>query len=165
MLADVYKVFCFQKFVDNSQQCVAFTPQANFPANNFHWRWRWWDQIQAIFLNLFYFSFCYYGLPLRSRRPRLAFLPLGGFLYGFSTSTRNWDHSGSAERSRPYKRWEIKKIFCFLKMNSFWIFKILFGNNICYKEKSTLKLQIWYKIQQRKKCSSFKFEPQFRFNM
>ena len=35
-----------------------FTPQANFPANdlNFHWRWRrWWDQIQAIFLNLFSF--------------------------------------------------------------------------------------------------------------
>ena len=22
---------------------------------NFHWRWRWWDWIQAIFLNLFYF--------------------------------------------------------------------------------------------------------------
>ena len=45
------------KFVDNTQQCFAFTPQANFPANNlnFHWRWRWWDWIQAIFLNLFYF--------------------------------------------------------------------------------------------------------------
>ena len=30
---------------------------ANFLANNlnFHWRWRWWDQIQAIFLKLFYF--------------------------------------------------------------------------------------------------------------
>ena len=26
--------FCFQKFVDNSQQCFAFTPQANFPAHN-----------------------------------------------------------------------------------------------------------------------------------
>ena len=24
---------------------------------NFHWRWMWWDQIQAIFLNLFYFTF------------------------------------------------------------------------------------------------------------
>ena len=33
-------------------------PQVNFPANelNFHWRRRWWDQIQAIFLNLFYFT-------------------------------------------------------------------------------------------------------------
>ena len=24
--------FCIQKFVDNAQQCFAFTPQANFPA-------------------------------------------------------------------------------------------------------------------------------------
>ena len=49
------KVFCFQKFVDNAQQCFAFTPQANCPAHNlnFHWRWRWWDQIQAIFLENF----------------------------------------------------------------------------------------------------------------
>ena len=30
-----------------------------FPAHNlnFHWRWRWWDQIQATFQNLFYFNF------------------------------------------------------------------------------------------------------------
>ena len=30
-----------------------------FPVNslNFNWRWSWWDQIQAIFLNLFYFIF------------------------------------------------------------------------------------------------------------
>ena len=34
------------------------SPQVNFPANNlnFHWRKRWWDRIQAIFLNLFYFT-------------------------------------------------------------------------------------------------------------
>ena len=32
--------------------------QVNFPINslNFHWRWKWWDQIQAILLNLFYFT-------------------------------------------------------------------------------------------------------------
>ena len=32
-------------------QIIAFTHQANFPAHNlnFHWRWRWWDQIQATF--------------------------------------------------------------------------------------------------------------------
>ena len=31
---------------------------ANFPANNlnFLWRWRWWDQIQTIFLKRFYFT-------------------------------------------------------------------------------------------------------------
>ena len=46
------------KFVDIPQQCFALFPQVNFPANNlnFHWRWRWWDQIQAIFLNLSYFT-------------------------------------------------------------------------------------------------------------
>ena len=40
-----------KKFVDNAQQCFAFTPQANFPTNdlNVHWRWRWLDQIQATF--------------------------------------------------------------------------------------------------------------------
>ena len=45
------QTFCFRKFVDNVQQCFVFTPQANFPAHNlnFHWRWRWWDRIQAIF--------------------------------------------------------------------------------------------------------------------
>jgi hypothetical protein len=42
------QTLCIKKFVDNSQQCFAFTHQANFPAHNlnFHWRWRW---IQAIF--------------------------------------------------------------------------------------------------------------------
>ena len=28
------KIFFFQKFVNNTQQCFAFTPQANFPAHN-----------------------------------------------------------------------------------------------------------------------------------
>ena len=37
------QILCFQKFVDNTQQCFAFTPRANFPAHNlnFHWRRRW----------------------------------------------------------------------------------------------------------------------------
>ena len=44
-------------FVDNAQQCFAFTPQANFPTHNlnFHCEGET-DQIQAIFLNLFYFT-------------------------------------------------------------------------------------------------------------
>ena len=52
--------FCFQKFVVSAQQYFAFTTQVNFPANNlnFRWRQRWWDRIQAIFLNLFYFISC-----------------------------------------------------------------------------------------------------------
>ena len=34
------QTLCFQKFVDNAQQCFAFTPQANFPTHNFQWRWK-----------------------------------------------------------------------------------------------------------------------------
>ena len=36
-----------KKFVDNAQQCYAFTPQANFSTHNlnFHWNWRWWNWI------------------------------------------------------------------------------------------------------------------------
>ena len=43
------KSFCFQKFVDNVSQCFVFTHWANFPTHilSFHWRWRWWDWIQA----------------------------------------------------------------------------------------------------------------------
>ena len=46
-----------KKFVVITQQCFALLPQVNFPTyySNFHWRWRWWDQMQTIFLNLFYF--------------------------------------------------------------------------------------------------------------
>ena len=30
--------FLFKKFVDNSQQCFAFTPQANFPTHNLNFQ-------------------------------------------------------------------------------------------------------------------------------
>ena len=48
LLSDVKKL-CFKKFV--AQQCFAFTPQANILTHNlsFHWKWRWWDWIQATF--------------------------------------------------------------------------------------------------------------------
>ena len=38
----------------------------HFPVDNLncHWRWRWWDRIQAIFLNLFYFT--QYSVKLRN---------------------------------------------------------------------------------------------------
>ena len=34
-----HQTFCSQKYIDNAQQCLAFTSQANFPAHilNFHW--------------------------------------------------------------------------------------------------------------------------------
>ena len=39
-------------------QCFALLPQVTIHANdlNFHWRWGWWDRIQAIFVNLLYFK-------------------------------------------------------------------------------------------------------------
>ena len=36
--------FCFQ-----SQQCFAFTPQANFFAHNLNFHWRWWNWLQVPF--------------------------------------------------------------------------------------------------------------------
>ena len=39
-------------------QCFVLSAQVNFLFHtlNFHWRWRWCNRIQAIFLNLFYFT-------------------------------------------------------------------------------------------------------------
>ena len=45
-------------------KCFAFTPQANFPAHNlnFHWRWMWLGPMQATFLNIFYSKYeCIFG--------------------------------------------------------------------------------------------------------
>ena len=52
------KTLKYKKFVDITRQCFASIRQVNFPSNNlnFHWRWRWWDLIQAIFFNLLYFN-------------------------------------------------------------------------------------------------------------
>ena len=49
--------FWKQRVCRITQQCFSLLLQVYFPDNNlnFHWRWRWWDQIQAIFLNLYYF--------------------------------------------------------------------------------------------------------------
>ena len=46
------------KLLKTKSLLTSLSSQVNFPANNlkFHWRWRWWDLIQAIFLNLSYFA-------------------------------------------------------------------------------------------------------------
>ena len=48
----------------------ALLPQVNVPANNLTFRWSWWDQIQAIFLNLFYFndSFLNFRVTLKTKK-------------------------------------------------------------------------------------------------
>ena len=48
--------FWNKKIVDITQQCLASSPQVNFHTNNLNFYWRWRDQIQAIFLNVFYFK-------------------------------------------------------------------------------------------------------------
>ena len=40
----------FAAFLENTT-----LPQGNFPGNDLNFHWRWWDQIQAISLNFFYF--------------------------------------------------------------------------------------------------------------
>ena len=83
--------FFFQKFVDNDQQCFAFIPQANFTAHNlnFHWRWRWWDEIQTIFLNLFYFNLNLTASALRSDKPTIFFKIILRFVFNQNTNLRD----------------------------------------------------------------------------
>ena len=38
---------------DITKQCFALSPQVNFPANNLNFHWRWLDQIQTVFSNLY----------------------------------------------------------------------------------------------------------------
>jgi hypothetical protein len=40
LLGDINKKNCFQNFVDNHQQCFAFTLQTNFPAHNLNFHSR-----------------------------------------------------------------------------------------------------------------------------
>ena len=65
--------FCFYFFrqniaVDDAQQCFAFTPQANFPAHNLNFHWRWWVwnlflhylwriEIRHLWYSCFFFKF------------------------------------------------------------------------------------------------------------
>ena len=46
----MFSIFYFQKFVDNAQQCFAFTPQANFPLII-------WIFIEGYLLRSFYFTY------------------------------------------------------------------------------------------------------------
>ena len=109
------------KFVDNAQQCFALTTQANFPANNlnFHWRWRWLDQIQATFSTL-PCNIWYLG----------AFLDvIYGRMYSFSLYVNHNGEIGVRERLK----W------------SFWpssTFEIQMSATFCEKEKHRKSLGI-----------------------
>ena len=49
-------IFIFKSLLTTSSNALPFTPKAKFPAHNLNFHWRWWDGIQPIFLNLFYFG-------------------------------------------------------------------------------------------------------------
>ena len=51
-----YKCKTLLSIVNIIEQCFALLPQGNFSANNLNFHWRWWDWLQAIVLNLFYFN-------------------------------------------------------------------------------------------------------------
>ena len=56
--------FCQQTFENKyvvcwhhpARFCLITSSKLFHPYFNFHWSWIWWDVIQAIFLNLFYFN-------------------------------------------------------------------------------------------------------------
>ena len=60
MLGDANKLFvlkvCWHCQLDNDQHCFAFTRQANIPAHNLNFHWRWWDWIQDTLKNLCCFT-------------------------------------------------------------------------------------------------------------
>ena len=89
------QTFEYKKFIDINQQCFALFPQVNFPTNNlnFHLSWSWWYQIQAIFLNLFYFKWKI-NLPKRFKKSVSPW-----------TSTNNYSFWGQSSA-------RIQKYFC-----------------------------------------------------
>ena len=96
--------WCQQTF---ENKCFAFTPQANFPAHNlnFHWRWRWWDRIQAIFLNIFYFKIDY----IQPNEPilNLTWIPVSAMLARCSFGRARepaWRMSGSGWTSVNWRQ-------------------------------------------------------------
>ena len=111
MLGDVNKKICFRKFVDN-----ALLPQANFPTHNlnFHWRRRWWDWIQAIFLNFFYFTH-------QSCNVKICWLTHK--VQKTSQQTCSWNQTSNPETTNPKCfswKWVCYPIFKELQIGLFW---------------------------------------------
>jgi hypothetical protein len=58
LLVDVNKLSVFKRLLTMPTNVLPLHLKQTFPPIVwiFHWRWRWWDQLQATFLNLFYFK-------------------------------------------------------------------------------------------------------------
>ena len=57
--------------------CLITSSKLSHNNLNFHWSWRWWDRIHAIFLNLFYFTLHSQSLPSLAILRNLSFHPGG----------------------------------------------------------------------------------------
>ena len=86
-----------------TQQCFALLPQMNFPADNLnlHERWRWRDQIQAIFLNFFYFT----------RLEKRKFMIFGSFQKQKRKMMTAWMEKNHAFLFWQFFRWQRKYLF------------------------------------------------------
>ena len=69
--------FLFSKVCWQQPAMFAFISQRNFSPNilNVHWRWKWWDPIPAIFLDIFYFSKLLMLHNIERGREALVFIP------------------------------------------------------------------------------------------
>ena len=112
--------FCFQKFVVIPQQCFALLPQVNFPTNNLNFHRSWLDQIQAIFLNIFYFIYFLskFRPPYKLKCCGSLFIQLNleFFFLSFSVSTLWW----CLEKGGIRGVWCFDSIFERIQENQLW---------------------------------------------
>ena len=104
------------------------TPQANIPAHklSFHWRWRWWDRIQATFKNLFYFKVNWLWQMDRLRFS-ISCLWLQGLKKPVPLSIYTWFLQFSSLKYRVWWTWFLVYVF------QTWILHATAGRKIQFK--------------------------------
>ena len=143
-----------------------------FPVNNlnFHWRWRWWDQIQAIFLNLFYFNLKFRTLSgeyiTRLKSKLLLFISWTNFLLdlrrGLKKSSSIWTKFLSTYTSALSQKRRVLLAMIPLVLKTTWAQKVHFLlPPLALCRRSTMGLnQLWSRIwffYLRKKLLIFSF--------
>ena len=175
MLSDVNKLFCFQRFFDNAQQCFAFAPQANFPAHNLNFHWR--DGIQATLKK----NLLYVKSENQSQKEKYVFLSNGkkfqifknwkvecmDFAYLFDDGTK---FKIPSEKSSPLNTpWSTtvmsnKKTVIFLSMSSIISLSIILKtplqdvNNTCIWKLPISNFRFWYHNYFKCQCGVAKLQ-------
>ena len=106
---------CKQKVCGITQQCFALLSQVNFPAKNlnFYWRWRWCNQIQAIFLNIFYFKWKIEKCFIANFESKL-----GSAMKTLSKSNSHWNYWNENKRTTSgQKVWSILRLHKYYSLN------------------------------------------------